>query len=57
MKICFCKFRLKPYALKFGGFGGSGTKYEWFGVSIWRFHAHKIPRAKHYIFPLDKYFE
>lgn len=29
-----CKFRLKFYALRFGGAGGFGISYEIFGISL-----------------------
>lgn len=34
IKAGFCKFRTRPYALEFGGFGGCGTAFEWFGVKL-----------------------
>jgi len=40
IKLQFCSFRWKPYALNFGGQGGSGTNFEWLGIRLslwWRF--------------------
>jgi len=29
-----CKFRMKPYALCYGGCGGHGIGYEWLGIRL-----------------------